>query len=44
MNTDDFSALPRAGCDSSVLRISVHPEAKSVDLENCLGWAGLVGL
>lgn len=43
MNTDDFSTLLKAGHDLGVSDIFVHPEAKSVDLKNCLGWAALAG-
>ena len=44
VNNNGFSTLPRMGHDSGVLDISVHAQAKSVDLKNCLGWVGLAGL
>ena len=44
VNNNGFSTLPRMEHDSGVSDISVHAQAKSVDLKNCLGWAGLAGL
>ena len=32
VSSDDFSTLPGAGHDCGTLDISVHPEAKAVDL------------